>query len=97
MSKIESLEDVQVKQRIAKCWPKANKEVIKKSKLTIQVTGVIDINPSQLSAVTFTPLQDHLFHQMNNYRDMVFCNRSLSNAKEIRNAYALHALNHITK
>ncbi|GAN05080.1 DUF1253 domain-containing protein [Mucor ambiguus] len=78
MPKIESLEDVHVKQRIANCWPKANKEVIKKT-------------------VTFTPLQDHLFNQMNNYRDMVFCNRSLSNAKEIRNAYALHALNHITK
>ncbi|CEP10770.1 hypothetical protein [Parasitella parasitica] len=78
MPKIEKLEDVKVKQRIAKCWPKANKEVIKKT-------------------VTFTPLQDHLFCQMNNYRDIVFCNRSLSNAKEIRNAYALHALNHITK
>ncbi|KAL7311382.1 rRNA-binding ribosome biosynthesis protein utp25 [Mucor circinelloides] len=78
MPKIESLDQVQVKQRIAKCWPKANKQVIKKT-------------------ITFTPLQDHLFHQMNNYRDMVFCNRSLSNAKEIRNAYALHALNHITK
>jgi hypothetical protein len=31
MPKIEKLEDVQVKQRIANCWPKANKEVIKKS------------------------------------------------------------------
>lgn len=33
MPKIESLDQVQVKQRIAKCWPKANKQVIKKSKL----------------------------------------------------------------
>ncbi|KAI8644844.1 hypothetical protein BD408DRAFT_339777 [Parasitella parasitica] len=78
MPKIEKLDDVNVKQRIAKCWPKANKEAIKKT-------------------VTFTPLQDRLFCQMNSYRDIVFCNRSLSNAKEIRNAYALHALNHITK
>lgn len=35
MPKIEKLEDVQVKQRIANCWPKANKEVIKKSKYLI--------------------------------------------------------------
>lgn len=46
---------------------------------------------------TFTPLQNNLFNQMNNYRDMVYCNRDMSNAKEIRNAYCLHALNHITK
>lgn len=34
---------------------------------------------------------------MNTYRDVVFCNRDLSNAKAIRNTYALHALNHVTK
>ncbi|CAO3627587.1 unnamed protein product [Mucor hiemalis] len=79
MPKIESLQDVKVKQRIANCWPTANKDVLKKNK------------------GTFTPLQNSLFSQMNNYRDMVFCNRELSNAKEIRNAYVLHALNHVTK
>ncbi|KAI8382408.1 hypothetical protein BD560DRAFT_323096 [Blakeslea trispora] len=47
--------------------------------------------------VVFTPLQNRLFHQMNNYRDVMYCNRNLSNAKEIRNAYLLHAVNHITK
>ncbi|KAI8097867.1 uncharacterized protein B0P05DRAFT_522396 [Gilbertella persicaria] len=47
--------------------------------------------------ITFTPLQDRLFNQMNNYRDVVYCNRNLNNAKEIRNTYLLHAINHITK
>lgn len=79
MPKIENLQDVKVKQRIANSWPTANKEVIRKNK------------------GTFTPLQNNLFNQMNNYRDMVFCNRELSNAKEIRNTYVLHALNHVTK
>lgn len=50
-----------------------------------------------IGKTTFTPLQSDLFTQMNNYRDVVFCNRTLSNAKEIRNAYILHAINHITK
>ncbi|GAA5800540.1 hypothetical protein HPULCUR_005975 [Helicostylum pulchrum] len=79
MPQIENLEDAKVKTRIANCWPKANKEVVKKGK------GI------------FTPLQNNLFNQMNSYRDVVFCNRELSNAKAIRNTYALHALNHITK
>ncbi|CAO3600758.1 unnamed protein product [Absidia cylindrospora] len=45
----------------------------------------------------FTPLQEKLFGPISQYRDMVFSNRSLDNAKEIRNLYALHAMNHITK
>lgn len=32
---IDKLEDVKVKQRIANCWPKANKEVIKKGTLDL--------------------------------------------------------------
>lgn len=44
-----------------------------------------------------SPLQNSLFHQMNEYRDIAYCNRTLDNAKEIRNVYALHALNHVTK
>lgn len=34
---------------------------------------------------------------MNEYRDILFTNRSMENAKEIRNLYALHALNHVFK
>ncbi|KAG0749492.1 hypothetical protein G6F61_001043 [Rhizopus arrhizus] len=45
----------------------------------------------------FTPLQSSLFRQMNDYRDIAYCNRTLENAKEIRNSYVLHALNHVTK
>ncbi|GAB5589241.1 rRNA-binding ribosome biosynthesis protein utp25 [Umbelopsis nana] len=44
-----------------------------------------------------TPLQMSLFHAFNQYRDVAYCNRDTDNAKEIRRAYALHALNHITK
>ncbi|KAI8967354.1 hypothetical protein BDF20DRAFT_829714 [Mycotypha africana] len=46
---------------------------------------------------TFSPLQNCLFNQLNNYRDIVYCNRSMHNAKEIRNAYVLHAVNHVMK
>jgi U3 small nucleolar RNA-associated protein 25 len=45
----------------------------------------------------FTSLQSSLFRQMNDYRDIAYCNRTLENAKEIRNSYVLHALNHVTK
>lgn len=44
-----------------------------------------------------TPLQKSLFHSFNQYRDVAYCNRDIENAKEIRRAYALHAMNHIMK
>ncbi|KAM3582055.1 rRNA-binding ribosome biosynthesis protein utp25 [Umbelopsis sp. WA50703] len=44
-----------------------------------------------------TPLQKSLFHTFNQYQDVAFCNRDIENAKEIRRAYALHALNHVLK
>lgn len=37
MPKIESLEDIKVKQRIANCWPKANKEIVRKGKKSVQI------------------------------------------------------------
>ncbi|KAI9287888.1 hypothetical protein BC943DRAFT_319045 [Umbelopsis sp. AD052] len=46
---------------------------------------------------TMTPLQNSLFHSFNQYRDVAYCNRDIDNAKEIRKAYALHALNHVLK
>ncbi|ORE20847.1 DUF1253-domain-containing protein [Rhizopus microsporus] len=76
--KIEKLQDIRVKKRVADAWPKTNKSVKKGRAL-------------------FTPLQNSLFYQMNQYRDILYCNRTLDNAKEIRNTYVLHALNHITK
>ncbi|KAG0036833.1 rRNA-binding ribosome biosynthesis protein utp25 [Podila clonocystis] len=45
----------------------------------------------------FTPLQDALVEPINEYRDILFTNRTMQNAKEIRNLYALHALNHVYK
>ncbi|KAL1935710.1 hypothetical protein VTP01DRAFT_4850 [Rhizomucor pusillus] len=45
----------------------------------------------------FTPLQEKLFAQFNDYKDVLYCNRTIENAEEIRNAYLLHALNHILK
>lgn len=49
------------------------------------------------SAKPFTPLQEKLFAQFNDYKDVLYCNRTIENAEEIRNAYLLHALNHILK
>ncbi|KAI9256181.1 hypothetical protein BY458DRAFT_461414 [Sporodiniella umbellata] len=77
-SVIESLDDANVKGRIAGAWPKANKSV-------------------KRGRMLMTPLQNSLFQQMNMYRDLAYCNRTLDSAKEIRHAYALHALNHVTK
>ncbi|CAG8696684.1 6362_t:CDS:10, partial [Dentiscutata heterogama] len=45
----------------------------------------------------FTELQTGLFHHFNKYRDVLFTNRSVENSKEIRQIYALHALNHVFK
>ncbi|CAG8457291.1 24001_t:CDS:10 [Dentiscutata erythropus] len=45
----------------------------------------------------FTELQTGLFHHINKYRDVLFTNRSVENSKEIRQIYALHALNHVFK
>ncbi|CAG8736745.1 15031_t:CDS:10 [Cetraspora pellucida] len=42
-------------------------------------------------------LQAGLFHHFNKYRDILFTNRSVENSREIRQIYALHALNHIFK
>ncbi|KAI8147823.1 hypothetical protein BJV82DRAFT_593490 [Fennellomyces sp. T-0311] len=78
---ITDLVKVQVRARIAKIWKKANKNCV---------------DPEDETKI-FTPLQDRLFQQFNAYRDVLYCNRSLDNAAEIRNAYVLHALNHIHK
>ncbi|KAL0082532.1 hypothetical protein J3Q64DRAFT_1642620 [Phycomyces blakesleeanus] len=45
----------------------------------------------------FTPLQERLFDHANHYRDIMYCNRTIDNAKAIRNVYAMHVLNHVAK
>ncbi|CAO3653422.1 unnamed protein product [Cunninghamella echinulata] len=75
---ITNLEDVQVKEKVARRWKEFNK---------------IDVDDDKI----FTPTQEKLFEHINKYQDIMFGNRSIENAKEIRNLYALHAINHITK
>ncbi|KAI7851631.1 hypothetical protein BDC45DRAFT_538077 [Circinella umbellata] len=78
---VTDLVKAKVRGRLSKLWKKANKE---------------QLNSEDESQI-FTPLQDRLFQQMNEYRDVLYCNRNLDNATEIRNTYVLHALNHIHK
>ncbi|CAG8574404.1 5657_t:CDS:10 [Ambispora leptoticha] len=42
-----------------------------------------------------TELQSSLLHQFLQYRDILYTNRNIKDAREIRYIYALHALNHI--
>ncbi|KAG0348971.1 rRNA-binding ribosome biosynthesis protein utp25 [Podila humilis] len=49
------------------------------------------------STKLFTPLQEALVEPINEYRDVLYTNRTMKNAKEIRNLYALHAMNHVYK
>ncbi|KAI8600078.1 digestive organ expansion factor [Dissophora ornata] len=77
------LESLMVKQRIQSHWSEVNKSALESS-------------PSSTSKI-FTPLQEALIEPINEYRDILFSNRSMQNAKEIRNIYTLHALNHVFK
>ena len=45
----------------------------------------------------FTPLQASLFGLMNSYVDIMYSRRTMDNAQELREVYALHALNHVMK
>ncbi|KAG0230411.1 rRNA-binding ribosome biosynthesis protein utp25 [Actinomortierella wolfii] len=77
------LESLLVKQRIQSHWSDVN--------ASVHPEGTPDPAP------TFTPLQRSLVEPMNEYRDILFTNRTIENAQEIRNLYVLHTLNHILK
>ncbi|NXY24278.1 DIEXF factor, partial [Atrichornis clamosus] len=65
-------------------WPKVNKQFLSS-------VGKPTDSP-------FTPLQRELFCIMNTYRDLFYPERNaLTNGEEIRQAYCLHALNHVLK
>ncbi|KAK3833733.1 MAG: hypothetical protein JOS17DRAFT_682637 [Linnemannia elongata] len=78
------LESLKIKQRIQSHWSGVNESVQ-------EVAG------KSSSSKIFTPLQQALVEPVTEYKDVLFTNRSLQNAKEIRNLYTLHALNHVLK
>ncbi|KAF9957861.1 rRNA-binding ribosome biosynthesis protein utp25 [Mortierella alpina] len=82
-SKQLDMETLMVKQRIQTHWSDVNESALESS--------------SSPNSKIFTPLQLSLVEPMNEYRDILFTNRNMENAKEIRNLYALHALNHVFK
>ncbi|KAI1317319.1 rRNA-binding ribosome biosynthesis protein utp25 [Mortierella claussenii] len=77
------LESLSVKQRIQTNWTDVN-------------GSALEAAPSKSSKI-FTPLQEALVEPITEYKDILFTNRSMQNAKEIRNLYVLHALNHVFK
>ena len=46
---------------------------------------------------TFLPLQTKLLSMFSTYGDLLYTSRSHEDAAEIREIYALHALNHVFK
>nr|CAD7194998.1 unnamed protein product [Timema douglasi] len=63
------------------------------SKANFSNLGALDENnPSPL-----TPLQKELFSIVNNYQDLFYPERNLSNGEEVRFIYCLHAVNHVLK
>ncbi|KAF9106747.1 rRNA-binding ribosome biosynthesis protein utp25 [Mortierella sp. GBA35] len=79
------LEALKIKQRIQPHWAEVNESA--------QGSGTTTSSSSKI----FTPLQQALVEPVTEYRDILFTNRTIQNAKEIRNLYTLHALNHVLK
>ncbi|OAQ35372.1 DUF1253-domain-containing protein [Linnemannia elongata AG-77] len=78
------LESLKIKQRIHSHWSEVNESAQ-------EAAG------KSSSSKIFTPLQQALVEPVTEYKDILFTNRTLQNAKEIRNLYTLHALNHVLK
>ncbi|KAG0216349.1 hypothetical protein B0O80DRAFT_434675 [Mortierella sp. GBAus27b] len=82
-SKKLDMESLTVKQRVRSHWATVNESALESS-------------PSTTSKI-FTPLQEALMEPISEYKDILFTNRTIQNSKEIRNLYALHAINHVYK
>ncbi|XP_043468748.1 U3 small nucleolar RNA-associated protein 25 homolog [Leptopilina heterotoma] len=54
-------------------------------------------NNLETTKTPLTPLQTELFSLINNYQDLLYTERSFTNAEEIRLVYCLHTMNHILK
>ena len=63
-----------------------------------RIEGLKDLNfKKKLVAEELTPLQKSLGQLVFNYVDVLYGERTLGNAEELRRMYSLHALNHVLK
>ena len=62
-----------------------------------RIEGLKDLNLKRLVAEELTPLQKSLGQLVFNYVNVLYGERTLGNAKELRRMYSLHALNHVLK
>jgi len=62
-----------------------------------KIEGLKDLNLKKLVAEELTPLQKSLGQHVFNYVDVLYGERTLGNAKELRRMYSLHAPNHDKK
>jgi hypothetical protein len=76
-----------IRPRLARQWEKTNQGV---QNAINQVPDTKDRSPLGL-----TGLQHQLLPHVLSYRDVVFTDRNIFNAVELREMYALHIMNHI--
>jgi U3 small nucleolar RNA-associated protein 25 len=77
-----------------------NEDLVKPENLFIKsqiIENLSKANKSLKDETLFTDLQREMFSVINNYQDLYYCQRSFSNAEEIRFVYCLHTVNHILK